>query len=137
MILLHNYYFKLKTWNCITCTFTLLNLIIYLTVSFLQTHIYELQTYFQYLESNQNRNILFKCKLDRLKTEIETLGTFKLLLLASVTKKANEIDEIQCEIYGEDVVRAAYQQQEQQQQQVEDQQQQQEHHQPQNVQLMM
>ena len=106
-------------------------------IKYLTTHIYELQTYFQYLESNQNKNILFKFKLDRLKSEIETLGTFKLLLLASASKKADEINEIQFEIYGEDVVMAAYQQQEQQQQQ---QDQQQEHHQSQqtqNVQLMM
>jgi hypothetical protein len=106
-------------------------------IKYLTTHIYELQTYFQYLESNQNKNILFKFKLDRLKSEIETLGTFKLLLLASASKKADEINEIQFEIYGEDVVMAAYQQQEQQQQQ---QDQQQEHHQSQqtqDVQLMM
>ena len=108
-------------------------------IKYLTTHIYELQTYFQYLESNQNKNILFKFKLDRLKSEIETLGTFKLLLLASASKKADEINEIQFEIYGEDVVMAAYQQQEQQQQQ-QQQDQQQEHHQSQqtqNVQLMM
>ena len=110
----------------------------------LTTHIYELQSYCYWLEcssnedaknNNNNINTLYKYKIDRLREEIGTFNAFKLLLLTSASKKADEINEIQVEIYGVDVVMAAYDQQ--LQQGLEQLQTQEQEHQQQNVQLMM
>ena len=93
-------------------------------IRYLITRLSELSTLCFYLETNQNENVLYKDKVHLLKMEIDSLNALKFVLIKYLRIKADEINEIQLQVYGADVVMAAYQQEQQQEPQ-------------QNVQLMM
>ncbi len=65
-------------------------------------------------KNNNNNNKACEASLESLIQQVDNLKGIKSIVSIYAQRKAQEITQLQCELYGEDAVRAAYDQEQQQ-----------------------